>query len=347
MNRIFRKLSVQILILILPVISFAGMKTPCGDSIPIIYSPDYNISILGIENFHPFDSKKYRKVYKGIIEGQNICRSQFYRPQSVTDAELLTVHTENYLNLLKKSSIIARIVEIPPLRFLPAFILRNGILKGMRLATGGTILGVELALRYGWAINLSGGYHHAKAEDGEGFCVFADVPIAIQMIWKKMPDLKVLIVDLDAHQGNGNSSILGNDNRVAILDMYNSAIYPNDVEAAQRVKYRVPLKRRTNTDEYLQYLFNSLPNAINEFNPELIIYNAGTDIFVEDQLGNLSVTENGIIRRDEFVFQKAIENKIPILMVLSGGYNKKSGSIIANSINNIVKINALRPALKK
>jgi histone deacetylase 11 len=128
---------------------------------------------------------------------------------------------------------------------------------------------------------------------------------------------------------------------------YNSAIYPDDIEAAQRVKYRIPLKRRAGTTEYLGLLSSSLPKAIREFHPGLIVYNAGTDIFVEDRLGNLSVTEDGIIGRDEFVFHEAIENKIPILMVLSGGYNKKSGYIIAKSINNIMKKGGLLPAPKK
>lgn len=347
MNKKARKLPILMLITFVVSFSHGGMKQPCGDSIPIIYSPDYNISILGIENFHPFDSKKYRKVYKGIIQGQKICRSQIYQPQIVTDAELLTVHTDEYLASLKKSKVIARIAEILPLRILPTFILRNGILKPMKLATGGTILGAQLALRYGWSINLSGGYHHAKSANGEGFCVFADVPIALKSIWERKKDLKILIVDLDAHQGNGNSSILGNDHRVAILDMYNSAIYPNDIKAAEMVKYRIPLNHHTNTKEYLRHLSNWLPKAINEFQPGLIVYIAGTDIFVEDRLGNLSVTEDGIIKRDAFVFRKAIENRIPILMVLSGGYNKKSGGIIAKSINNLLQMNELRPALKK
>jgi len=218
----------------------------------------------------------------------------------------------------------------------------------MKRATAGTILGVELALRYGWAINLSGGYHHAKAENGEGFCVFADVPIALKSIWKKKPDLKVLLVDLDAHQGNGNSSVLRDEKRVVILDMYNSMIYPNDDEAEQYVTYKVPLERRTNTSEYLDKLEKTLPTAIDEFKPELIVYNAGTDIFVEDHLGNLSITEDGVVKRDEFVFQMAIENKVPILMVLSGGYNKKSGYIIAHSINNLIlKNNLLQTQLKE
>jgi histone deacetylase 11 len=303
------------------------------------------MSILGIENFHPFDSKKFKKVYKNLILKSKFCPQQFYTPPRATDEELLSVHTPEYLKSLKKSSVIANNIEIPPLKIVPSIFLRNSILEPMRLATGGTILGISLALRYGWAINLSGGYHHAKADMGEGFCFFSDVPIALKSIWKSKPDLKVLLVDLDAHQGNGFSSVLAKEPRIAILDMYNDFIYPQDRLAAQFVKYPVALQRRTNTSDYLDSLKKWLPIAIENESPNLIIYNAGTDIYLADALGNLSVTRQGIIDRDNFVFESAIEKKIPFLMVLSGGYHKDSGGIIAESIgsfleNGIVKINA-------
>jgi histone deacetylase 11 len=325
-------------ILILYVVSstFAGMKNLSGDSLPIIYSPRYNISILGMENFHPFDSKKYAKVYKGLRADRQLCRCQFYEPLEVPDEHLLSVHTPRYLESLKKSRVIAEIVEIPPFRLLPNALLRHCVLGPMRAAAGGTILGVRLALRYGWAINLSGGYHHAKSDRGEGFCVYADVPIALHSLWKEMPDLKVLIVDLDAHQGNGNSTILGSDPRVGILDMFNDYIFPNDNEAETFLKYCVPLSRRANTAQYLDSLKKWLPSAIENHQPDLIIYNAGTDIYLEDPMGNLSITEQGIIDRDEYVFSQARSNSIPILMVLSGGYHKKSGYIIAKSIRNLM-----------
>lgn len=336
MNTSKKSFVISILVLFMTSSSYSDIKQPSGDSVPIVYSPNYNISVLGIEHFHPFDSQKYRKVFSGIIQKQALFPSRFYKPDIVTDKELLTVHTEGYINSLKKSRVIAQVVEIPLLRFLPACILRNGIVTPMKLATGGTILGAQLALRYGWAINLSGGYHHAKADKGEGFCMFADVPIALQAIWKEHPDCKALIIDLDAHQGNGNSSILGNDKRIAIMDMYNAAIYPNDAEAVRLVTNPIPLDPHTSTTQYNKYVSDSLPKIINDFQPGLIIYNAGTDIFAEDQLGNLSVTEEGIITRDECVFRNAIDHNIPILMVLSGGYHKKSGNIIAHSINNLI-----------
>jgi histone deacetylase 11 len=280
-------------------------------------------------------------VYQGIIAGTNLHASQLYPPQEASDGDLLLVHSPGYLSSLEKSGVVARIVEIPPLRMLPNFILRNGILKPMRYATGGTILGVRLALDYGWAINLSGGYHHAKADNGEGFCVFADVPIALRSIWKEKPDLKVLIVDLDAHQGNGNSSLLGNDTRVAILDMYNASVFPFDGEAEKLVRYPVRLPMRTNTRRYLDSLSKWLPFTLSDFKPGLIVYNAGTDVFFKDPLGGLSITEEGIIKRDGYVFKSALQAHIPILMVLSGGYHRKSGEIIAKSINRILESNDL------
>jgi histone deacetylase 11 len=316
--------------------SAAGDEKTANATLPIIYSSGYNISVLGLEKLNPFDSKKYGKVYKTLIADGYITPQQICKPTKVSDQDLLLIHTPEYLKSLKRSGTIATIAEVPALRFVPAFILRKGMIDPMRLATGGTILGVRLAMQYGWAINLSGGYHHAKANNGEGFCVFADVPIALSLIWKEKPGLKVLIVDLDAHQGNGNSTIVGNDSRVAILDMYNCDIYPKDTAAEHFVKYKIPLKRRTGTSEYLDSLKKWLPVAIKNENPGFIIYNAGTDVFNEDPLGALSVTEQGILERDSVVLNMAIERKIPVLMVLSGGYHKKSAAIIAKSIEKFL-----------
>lgn len=322
-------------------------KNTNSNSLPLIYTSKYNISIFGIENFHPFDSKKYKKVYKDLIKSNLVNKNQVIKPSLVTQDELLLVHTEEYLKSLRKSSEVSQILEIPPLKYLPNFILHRKILKPMKYATGGTILGLKMALETGWAINLSGGYHHAKSDRGEGFCVYADVPIALHTIWKTYPTLKALIIDLDAHQGNGNSAILGKDSRVAIFDMYNKYIYPNDVSAESLVTYKIPLQRNTGTKEYLELLHKWLPNSITEFNPDVIIYNAGTDIYLKDNLGNLSITKEGIIKRDEYVFTIAKNHKIPILMVLSGGYHKESGHIIAESVQNILKMQGITKSHKQ
>ncbi len=313
------------------------MKSSYNDILPIIYHPKYNISFLGIENLHPFDTKKYKKVYNYLRRNLNINKNQFIKPSEIPPDTLLTVHTQDYLHSLESSFTIANILEIPQLKKVPNFILKNRIIKPMLLAASGTVLGVKTALEYGWSINLSGGYHHAKSNSGEGFCIFADIPIALNILWQEKPDIKVLIVDLDAHQGNGISTLLGHDKRVAILDMYNSKIYPNDFEAKSNVSYNISLPPFTDDEDYLYLLKKWLPIAIKDHEPNLLIYNAGTDIYEHDPLGGLSITESGIIQRDEIVFRTSYENNIPILMLLSGGYHKESGKIIGKSIENILK----------
>jgi histone deacetylase 11 len=309
----------------------------CGDTLPIIYSSEYNISILGIEYFHPFDTKKFKRIYNYLRKHLGLCSHQFLTPYKIAEEELLTVHSQEYLVSLNKSKNIAQIVEIPPLRILPNAILRNGILKPMQFGTGGTVTGAIKAFETGWAINLAGGYHHAKADNGEGFCFYADIPLAINKLRTERPQLKVLVIDLDAHQGNGCSSILGDDKRISILDIYNKKIYPHDTRAEKKLTYNLAIYPNTEDSAYLSLLSSQLPKAIEEQTPDLIIYNAGTDIFELDPLGGLLITEKGIIQRDQIVFENAVDNNIPILMVLSGGYHKKSGEIIAKSIINLLK----------
>ncbi len=304
--------------------------------LPIIYSPHYDIRVLGIEKLHPFDSEKYGKVYRYLVEKVGIDEAAFYHPEPVSDETLLTVHSKNYLNSLKKSANIAYIAEVMMAAIVPNPILQKHLLVPKRYATGGTILGCELALEHGWAINLSGGYHHAKADSGGGFCYFADVPIAVRRLWEEKSNLRVMIVDLDAHQGNGNAEIFWDDPRVAIFDVFNGYIYPGDYEAARFVKYNHPVKMFIGDGEYLGLLKNGLPGAIEESSPELVIYNAGTDILKGDMLGGMGISAEGIIARDEIVFRCAVERKVPILMLLSGGYTRRSAKIIGRSIENIL-----------
>ncbi len=309
--------------------------------VPIIFHEKYDISVMGIENFHPFDSKKYGKVFNHLSRSLNLKKKQFYKPSKLKDKELKLMHSKDYLKSLEKSATIAQIAEIPALKYVPNFILQNEVLTSMKYATSGTILGCDLAIEHGWAINLSGGYHHAKANSGEGFCVFADIPLAVYKVLEKHPEFKVLVIDLDAHQGNGCESIFENDERVAYFDVYNGEIYPNDTDAKEFIKFDFPVQSFIKDKEYLELIKKQIPEAINSFKPNLIIYNAGTDIFKEDPLGKMAVSENGIIKRDSFVFETALENNIPILMTLSGGYSPKSASIIGKSLENIIKKNKL------
>jgi histone deacetylase 11 len=309
---------------------------PESETFSILYTPEYNIGLLGIQKLHPFDTEKYGRAYKYLTKTAGVEKSSFRRVEPVDDQTLLEVHTPDYIESLNSSKAIAAVAELPALGVLPAFLLKKNLLKPMRYAVSGTILGAQLALQSQFAFNLSGGYHHAKAGNGEGFCYFADIPLAVTKLWKTHPDLKVLVIDLDAHQGNGIEAILGPDPRCTIMDVYNESIYPNDVEAKNYIDIHYPVSAYIEDNSYLNIVQKALDEAVKKSKPDLIIYNAGTDIFEEDKLGFMKVSEAGIILRDQYVFERANAEGIPILMVPSGGYSSKSGLIIGRSIHNLL-----------
>lgn len=308
-----------------------------SNKVPIIFSKHYDITLLGLQRLHPFDSEKYGRVYQYLVNKVGIDTNRFHVPEIVSEKDLLSVHTKEYLSSLNKSINIARVAELMLISLVPNFILQSRVLKPMKYATGGTILGCRLAMEYGWAINLSGGYHHAKSESGDGFCFFADIPIAVYKLFEKNPELSIMIIDLDAHQGNGYASIFKDDSRIHIFDVYNEEIYPQDLEAKRYIEFDYPIKSYIEDKEYLSLLEREIGSSMEKSKPDLIIYNAGTDILRGDPLGCMSISECGIIKRDETVFRNALNNKIPVLMVLSGGYTKKSAKVIGRSIENILR----------
>jgi len=322
-----------------------NIHTSGSNTVPIVYHPDYNIGLFGLENYHPFDSKKYGRVYERIKTQLNLSPSDFVKPAAqVSVAELLKVHTPEYLQSLKSSSVVAQITEIGELSYVPNFLLQWYLLTPMRLATQGTLDAVDEAIKHNWAINLGGGYHHAKSDSGGGFCAYADIPLAVKKLINKYHKKKILIVDLDAHQGNGHEEILCHDKHVAIFDVYNENIYPRDEQAKKCITYNHPITSETSDSEYLNLLKKELSKAFNASKPDFIVYNAGTDIYEHDPLGRLKISRKGIIERDQMVFELAKKHAIPILMVLSGGYTKASAGIIADSIINLInkKIITLR-----
>jgi len=304
----------------------------------ITYSPSYDIKFVGFEKLHPFDSCKYshtfyelEKVFAEKINQWLVCPEH----PAITN-ELNTVHPHYYLELLNSSQYIAKALEFPILAGFPNWILDKFILEPMRWATKGTILTAKEALSHGIAINLSGGYHHASRQNGEGFCIYSDIAIAIECLRNEKHLIvgdQVIIIDLDAHQGNGLERIYLTDEDVKIFDMYNEDIYPRDFLAQKRIDFDIPLSTNTNEAEYLALLENNLPYFLEDLrNPKLAIYNAGTDIYEFDPLGGLSVSAQGVLKRDQFVFNTLTNRNIPWMMVLSGGYTYESYKLIAESI---------------
>lgn len=202
----------------------------------------------------------------------------------------------------------------------------------------------KLAVERGWAINVGGGFHHCSGDRGGGFCAYADITLAIKFLFERVDGIsRATIIDLDAHQGNGHERDFLDDQRVFIMDMYNCHIYPRDGYAKKAIKRRVELDWGTEDSEYLQKVELHCEGALNELRPDIIIYNAGTDILDGDPLGGLSISPHGIVKRDELVFRAARRRGIPILMVTSGGYQKKTARIIADSILNLHRQSLIGP----
>ncbi|XP_072136469.1 histone deacetylase 11 isoform X3 [Mobula birostris] len=196
---------------------------------PIVYSPDYNITFLGLEKLHPFDSGKWGKIVNFLKEEMMIKDETIIKALEAQEDDLLVVHSKRYLNKLKWSFIVATITEILPVAFLPNFIIQRKVLRPFRTQTGGTIMAGKLAIERGWAINVGGGFHHCSSDQGGGFCAYADITLAIKFLFERVEGVsKAMIIDLDAHQGNGHERDFMDDNRVYIMDVFNRYIYPGD-----------------------------------------------------------------------------------------------------------------------
>jgi len=318
-------------------------KFEISQKLPIVYDKGYNITFGGIENLHPFDTKKYGKVAHYLKQHLGIEKLNFYKPPVFDENDMKLVHTPKYIESLSSPLTLALLVDLPIVALFPKSIRESKFIAPVKKATSGTVLALELALKYGWSINLSGGYHHAKSNVPVygGYCLINDICIAAkkkeQELLQKNQNYKIMIVDLDAHQGNGHEDIAENNSHFVIFDMFNGDTWPGDFSCQERINFRYPLRAKTQDKEYLAILKTNLPDAINQAKPDVIIYNAGTDVYEKDPIGELSISAGGIIERDAFVFHEAISRKIPIVMVLSGGYHKDSAEIIGRSIENIYR----------
>ncbi|CAG8480765.1 3499_t:CDS:2 [Ambispora leptoticha] len=309
--------------------------------VPIVYHPGYNITFWNLEKIHPFDTQKYKRIHKFLLSSNLFEAKSFHEPTPPTEEELLNLHSQQYLESLKSNIALQRILEVPLVAILPQILMRKKVLEPMLLQTGGSVLAAELALEHGWAINLGGGFHHAHYNGGGGFCVYADISMMVGRILNNHPDRvnRIMIVDLDAHQGNGPERDLANNNKVLIVDAFNANIYPHDTDALSSTTIPILLKTPASKHDkkYLSLVQSKISQSFHKFHPDFIIYNAGTDCLEGDPLGAMDLTPDGIITRDEMVFQIALEQKVPVVMVLSGGYQKKNADIIGGSILNLVK----------
>ncbi|WLQ14763.1 histone deacetylase [Hahella aquimaris] len=312
----------------------------------LAYSPHYDFHLPGIAALHPFDVKKYSRAWGVLLQrfGDELAKYRLQIDAPISLETLGLAHSHEYLASLCHSAAISRVVETSLVKWLPASLLQKGLLTPAKYAVAGTLAAARTAIDdQAIVFNLGGGFHHAFRDHGEGFCFFSDAALAIQLLRaeKRMGSAdEVLMIDLDAHRGNGFESYIASDPIVHNFDMYNFQTYPRlHPGDPDEFPFMVPLHAGTDTEIYLYILREELPRLFNHVKqPKLAFYNAGTDILKGDKLGGLSVDYNGVKARDHFVLDMLINHKIPTVIMTSGGYSKDSYRLIADLAQHLLEM---------
>ena len=290
-----------------------------GGRVAVVYSREYQIDLGGLERLHSFDIHKYARIYRALVASGALRPSDVFVPRPVTEEQILRVHTPAFVASLRSSAAVGRYLEQPKIGKLPPRVADAAIVRAFRHATGGTVLAGLLALRHGVAINLAGGYHHAKPDTGEGFCIYNDIAIAIRDLRAAGRIRRALVVDLDVHQGNGTAECFAGDNGVFTFSMHEGDIYPIPKAASD---LDIELPAGTGDEETLRILARTLPKLFEQARPELVVLQAGCDTLAGDPLARLAMTPEGIVRRDAMVIDECVRRGVPVAVTLGGGYGR-------------------------
>ena len=312
-----------------------GVEVEKVSEIPVVYSSKYKISVFGMEKLHPFDVAKYDKIYRGLNECGYVTKESVIEPEEVTREQMLLIHSETYLKSLKHTRNVARYLEAPQLRVIPDRLIDDMIVSRFRKAAGGTIMAARQALKADskMAFNLGGGFHHAKPDRGEGFCIIADVPIAIRVLQKEKLIRRALIIDTDIHQGNGTITCLKGDSSTYTFSMHQSGIYPVPKERGDE---DIGLKMGITDAEYLAILKSRLNELFLTSKPDIVFHVAGCDALAGDPLASGKMTHEGIQKRDAMIVAACKKYGVSYVMTLSGGYSKDAWSAQYKSIRSLM-----------
>ena len=276
--------------------------------LPIINHPDY---VAQIGDDHRFPIQKFGELIK-LLKKKNIATSSnTFEPSEVSTSTLLGVHSEEYINKINNLSLDKE--EIRKL----GFPLVKSVRRRSFVATGGTVLASKLAVKYKLACNTAGGSHHAFSNQGNGYCVFNDVAVATNYLKNKFKYKKILILDLDVHQGDGTAKIFEHDESVFTVSIHSKKNYPSK---KQNSNIDIELEDGMKDEEYLN-IVNQLLKKIENIRFDFVFYVAGVDVHFEDRLGKLNITGEGIKKREELVINTFFKKNIPLCGVLGGGYN--------------------------
>ncbi|MFN4145428.1 MAG: histone deacetylase [Runella sp.] len=273
---------------------------------------------------HRFPMLKYELIPQQLIYEGTCSEENFFAPTFVEERWILGVHTQNYWQDLKC------------LRLDPKMVRRIGFPLSERLVerelciTQGTIEGCHWAKEFGVAFNVAGGTHHAYADRGEGFCLLNDVAVASYYLLENQLAQKILVVDLDVHQGNGTAVIFQNEPRVFTFSMHGKDNYPLHKETSD---LDIALPTGTKDEEYLKILAETLPRLFEQHQPDFAFFISGVDILATDKLGHLSISLEGCRRRDEMVFEHCQHYQVPVVVSMGGGYSPRLADIVEAHCN--------------
>lgn len=284
--------------------------------LPLVYHSDY---VAPLPEGHRFPMPKFRQLYELLLADEVAQPEQFYTPERPPQDWIELIHTPSYVQAYYTGTLDAKAQRRIGLPWSPELVNRTCT------AVGGTILTSQLALRYGLACNTAGGTHHAFPNYGSGFCIFNDLAIAARVLQQLNLVHKVLIVDLDVHQGDGTAFIFQDDSRVFTFSMHCEVNFPG---TKQKSDLDVPLAVGIEDDEYLQTLAQYLPDLLSNFQPDLVLYDAGVDPHVGDRLGKLALTDSGIFRREMQVLTTCLSRGYPVACVIGGGYADDLNSLV-------------------
>ena len=281
--------------------------------LPVVNHEDY---FAKIGDDHKFPINKFGELANYLIKNKIV--KKFHKPYPCSDETLKRAHSEKYIKDIKNKTLDENGVKKI------GFPLVDSVVQRSLVATGGTVLAAKLAISNRLACNTAGGSHHATFDSGAGYCVFNDVAVAAQYLLDRGLAKKILIVDLDVHQGNGNSDIFINNKSVFTFSMHSKSNYP-----AKKSISDLDVELEDNIED-LEYT-NSLKGCLEQLNKEkfdFVFYIAGVDVHFNDRLGKLKISDEGIKSRDEIVIENFFSKNIPLCGVLGGGYNKDFNKLV-------------------
>ncbi|MFK8034196.1 MAG: histone deacetylase [Hyphomicrobiales bacterium] len=284
--------------------------------LPIVHHPAYDAADLPDE--HRFPMRKFKRLAEVLVEEGHVQHGGFHKPILAPVSWLNLAHSPTYVDQVLNGTLsvqVARDVGFP---------LHNddagrAIAYRGRCATAGTVLTATLALEHGIACNTAGGSHHARYEQGAGFCVFNDVAVAIRVLQADHRIETALVIDLDVHQGDGTAQIFSGDTNVFTASLHAERNYPHPKANSD---LDVALADNLGDDAYLVALDEMLGQLLPKLTPDIVFYNAGVDPHMDDRLGRLGLSDAGLAARDKNVLSLCRAHNIPVACVIGGGYSK-------------------------